>query len=149
MRWFHFIIATGIGVGYSPLAPGTAGSAMGWMLAFFVFKANVIFLLSFTITFFIVGVLSSNFLEKELNIVDPPIVVIDEIVGMWIGLFLLPLNLKYYLLAFILFRFFDIIKPFPIGSMQKLHGGWGIMLDDVTAGVYSFLTIHLLRGIIH
>ena len=91
---------------------------------------------------FILGVYSSNKVAEGLNDHDPSEVVIDEVVGMGISLFMLPHNLELYLLAFILFRIFDIIKPSFIYHIQNLPGGWGIMLDDVLAGLFTFALVN-------
>ena len=83
--------------------------------------------------------------ERDLGKHDPGMVVVDEMVGMWLGLWLVPHHLWLFLIALGLFRLFDIWKPFPINSIQKLPEGWGIMMDDVGAGIYTLLLVHLIR----
>ena len=100
--------------------------------------------LAFTVGFLGLGIWVAGRAEETLKIIDPRPIVIDEIVGMWISLLLLPNRISYFLAAFILFRLFDIIKPFPARQAEYLRGGWGIMLDDVVAGLY---TTALLQGI--
>lgn len=95
--------------------------------------------------FFALGLYSSSMIEKKIGKKDPAIIVIDEIVGIWIALFLIPFQWKFLLLAFIFFRFFDIKKPLFIHPLQSLKGGWGIMLDDCLAGLYTNLLLHGFR----
>ena len=95
-------------------------------------------------TLFIVGVASAGSAEKILDRGDPGVVVIDEIVGVLIALAAVPLHPAAALAGFALFRLFDIAKPFPVGWVDRhLHGGLGIMLDDVAAGLYALLVLHL------
>jgi len=140
---FTKLIATGFYSGYSPIAPGTAGSVVG-ILFFLIpgFESLIPLSISITIVFFI-GVLTSNRMEKILG-EDPSQVVIDEIVGMWISVLFLPKGLIVAFMAFIFFRIFDIVKPQPARYMEKFQHGWGIMLDDVIAGIYANLTTQLL-----
>ena len=150
MRVLHKLITTGIGLGYSPIAPGTAGALGGCLVAFILGKytayPNVI--LAFLILLFLVlGIYSSNKMEKEWG-KDPSKIVIDEVVGMWISLWMLPLGWWYIVSAFTLFRLLDIYKPFFIKKMEKLKGGWGMMMDDVLAGIYANVIIQLVSAII-
>lgn len=144
MKRFHYIIATGFGLGYSPLAPGTAGSLLALLMAFFIFRENYVILISAAIIFFGIGIVSATFVEKDQGSEDPGLIVVDEMVGMWIGLLFVPRLWWTFLLAFLLFRLFDILKPFPINAVQKLNNGWGIIMDDVLAGIYTLVTMHLL-----
>ena len=135
-------VATFFYLGKLPFAPGSWGSLGA--LALWLFLP-----LSFSVHFavililFISGVYSSNKVAEDLADHDPSEVVIDEAVGMGISLFMLPHSLGLYILAFILFRFFDIFKPSFIYRIQNLPGGWGIMLDDVLAG---FFTLAIVTG---
>ncbi len=90
------------------------------------------------------GVWASGVTERTGGISDPSYVVIDEVAGQLITLFLLPFSWKILIAGFFLFRIFDIIKPFPGRQAEKLHGGWGIMMDDVIAGVYGNLVLWLI-----
>jgi len=144
MRHIHYFLATAIWSGYVPKAPGTAGSAVGMLLAWFFLSHDSAALLIATAICFFVGWWSSDVVEKDLGMEDPSIVVIDEVAGMWLSLLLVPANFILYLLAFGLFRLFDIWKPWPIDSLQHLHGGLGIMLDDMLAGLYAFLVMQIL-----
>lgn len=136
------LIATGLFTGYSPIAPGTAGSALGLAIFFISGAGDTYFFIPLIIITFFIGVITSSILEKSLGS-DPSVVVIDEIVGMWISLLFLPSNLIIMISAFVLFRIFDIIKPFPCRSAEKLKLGWGIMLDDVIAGIYANLLLQI------
>lgn len=94
--------------------------------------------------FFLLGVRSSSKLEAKWG-KDSSKIVIDEVVGMWIALLLVPSGWFYTILVFLLFRFFDIIKPFFIKRMEKLKGGWGVMMDDVLAGIYANAVVQLIN----
>ena len=136
-------IATGLYSGYSPVAPGTAGSVVGILFLLIPGFGTPIPLATAVIIGFFIGTYTSNRMEKQLG-EDPPPVVIDEIVGMWISLLFLPKGLFVVFTAFIFFRIFDIVKPQPARYMEKLKHGWGIMLDDVVAGIYANLTTQLI-----
>lgn len=137
-------IATGAGSGRLPVAPGTWGSAVGVLLWLFLSRLTPLAYLGVIGVLFILGVFCAGAAEKILDQADPSIVVIDEIVGQLIALSLVPANPLAILAGFILFRLFDILKPFPVGWIdQHLHGGLGIMLDDVVAGLYALLALHL------
>lgn len=136
------IFATGLFTGYSPIAPGTAGSALGLAIYLISGVGDTHFFIPLIIINFIIGVITSSILEKSLGN-DPSVVVIDEIVGMWISLLFLPSNLVIIISAFLLFRIFDIVKPFPCRRAEKLKLGWGIMLDDVVAGIYANLLLQI------
>ena len=144
MRILHYAIATGLGSGYVPKAPGTAGSILGLLIAYFFIQHNATVFIITTIIVTLLGVVSGSYVEKDKGLEDPQIVVVDEVVGMWIGLWFVPVEPWLCLLAFGLFRFFDVKKPFPINKLQDLHGGWGIMLDDVMAGIYTLAIMQLL-----
>lgn len=145
MKLRHILIGTGLGMGFSPIAPGTVASIGGWLIAFLL-KPYVpyfeFFLVLFIVLFFFLGVYSSTKLETDWG-QDPSEVVIDEVVGIWISLMFLPQGWGYSLAALALFRLFDIYKPLYIKRMEKLKGGWGIMMDDVLAGIYANVTVQL------
>ena len=92
------------------------------------------------------GVYTSSITENKLKKKDPGVIVIDEWVGQWIALLFLPKSFLWGLVAFALFRLFDIWKPYPINILDKLKKGWGIMLDDVLAGIYALVIISILRA---
>jgi len=139
------IVATVFFAGYSPFAPGTVGSAVGlavyWAVPGF---SGLMLALSCALLFFI-GVWAATEVEKSEGH-DPPRIVVDEVVGMWVTLYFAPSD-RYWLWmigAFLLFRIFDILKPFPVGRSQRLPAGWGVMVDDVLAGLYAGFFLRLL-----
>ena len=134
-------IATFFYLGKLPFAPGSWGS-LGALLLWLLLPVTFSVHLYALIILFILGVYSSSRMAKYLDDHDPSEVVIDEVVGMGISLFMLPHSLGLYLLAFILFRVFDILKPSFIYHIQNLSGGWGIMLDDVLAGLITFALVN-------
>ena len=130
------LIATGLGSGYSPLAPGTAGSLVGIALYIpFTFLPHTVLLLA-TVLVFIIGTIAAAKVENVLGD-DPSVVVVDEVVGMWVSLLFIPFSIRAVLFAFLLFRIFDIFKPPPARESEALKNGLGIMTDDVIAGVYA------------
>jgi len=143
VQFLSKLIATGLFSGYSPITPGTVGSLVGVVLfAIPLFSEIIPFVIITVITFF-AGVWTSAQLERRLGD-DPQVVVVDEIVGMWISLIVLPPTVLAVAVAFILFRIFDTFKPFPARRVESLKNGWGIMLDDVVAGVYANLATQLI-----
>ena len=135
------IVATFFYLGKLPFAPGSWGS-LGALLLWLLLPVTFSVHLSVIIILFILGVYSSSRMAKYLDDHDPSEVVIDEVVGMGISLFMLPHSPGLYLLTFILFRGFDILKPSFIYRIQNLPGGWGIMLDDVLAGLITFVLVN-------
>ena len=111
----------------------------------FIDKYSLLIKLLIIIIFFILGVYASEIISKKNNIKDPGYIVIDEFVGMWIALLLIPNGLTWYLyfLCFLFFRFFDIIKLYPANVFDKMDSGIGIMFDDIIAGLYAGLVIQL------
>jgi len=137
-----YITGTGLGSGYAPFAPGTAGSLLG-LFIYILFPADDITWLLVALIVTIIGIPVSTWIENDKSR-DPAIVVIDEICGQWIALLFLPRTLMVFVAAFVLFRIFDIWKPFPISRSQNLRGGWGIMMDDVFAGIAANICLQLL-----
>jgi phosphatidylglycerophosphatase A len=91
------------------------------------------------------GVWSAGIVEQEVGENDPSIVVMDEVAGMWCALAGAPAVLWYFVAAFLIFRLLDILKPWPIHRLQNLHGGWGIMIDDLVAGIVTLAIMTILR----
>jgi phosphatidylglycerophosphatase A len=138
-------IATCLGIGYIEKGAGTL-SALFYCLLWYLIGISYLHLgiqLLIILILFCAGVVVSNMLEKEWGH-DSNKIVIDEVLGMSIGLFLVPLDLRYVLLAFILFRFFDIVKPFYIRKAESFAKGWGVMLDDFLAGIYTSVILHIV-----
>lgn len=150
----HQLIASGFGSGYSPIAPGTAGALLAmliwWVYATLLNDSHLVFLctLSLVIIFTILGTWSASVAEKYWG-KDPSKVVIDEMVGTWIALLAVTSHLQwgYMLVAFLLFRFFDILKPLGIRQMEKFPSGYGIMADDILSGIYSLIILYAYRFI--
>ena len=139
--------ATFFYLGKLPFAPGSWGS-LGALLLWVLLPVTFSVHLPVIIILFVLGVYSSNKMAKYLNDHDPSEVVIDEAVGMGISLFMLPYSFGLYLLAFGLFRIFDVLKPSFIYRVQDLPGGWGIMLDDVLAGLFTLAIVHGIASIL-
>lgn len=142
------LIGTGFGSGFSPFAPGTAGAllaSIGWVALYFLLPFSTLLVVTalLVILFTFAGIWAANRLEPYWGD-DPSRVVVDEMVGVWIPLLVVPDNAHWYwyvLAAFCLFRFFDIAKPLGIRRMESLKGGVGVMMDDILAGVYSLLLL--------
>jgi phosphatidylglycerophosphatase A len=138
------VVATGLGLGYSPLAPGTFGAALGvalfWLARGWPLWAQA----AGAVVLFFVGVAASNRLATLLGKKDPGRAVIDEVAGMWVSLLMLPLGWRTALAAFVAFRITDTLKPWPARQMEGLRGGWGIMADDMMAGVYANLLVRVV-----
>ncbi len=139
------IAATGLGSGLSPLAPGTAGTLVG-IPVYMVFSRFPwpLYLLS-VIAFSLFAVYVSQEAERIYNEKDPPRIVIDEIAGFQVTMFLVAPTVWHILLGFIIFRIFDIIKPFPIRLCERsFPGGYGVVGDDIVAGIYGNVILLLL-----
>jgi phosphatidylglycerophosphatase A len=129
------------GVGYAPFAPGTFGSAAGLALwAALPPSAGVQALAIFIVL--VVGTWSSHVAERHFGRTDPGQIVIDEVLGMLMTLFMNPVGWRGALVAFLLFRIADIVKPYPANRLERLPGGIGIMADDAMAAVYANLALH-------
>ncbi|NDV64588.1 phosphatidylglycerophosphatase A [Bacteroides sp. 224] len=144
--WIAKFIATGFGSGLSPFAPGTAGALLAtviwWALSLFCsFDLLLILTGALIIVFTIVGIWATDQVEPIWG-EDPSKVVVDEMVGVWIALLgVAEGNIYHVIIAFVLFRLFDIFKPLGIRKMEDLKGGLGVMMDDVLAGVYSLILL--------
>jgi phosphatidylglycerophosphatase A len=147
---FSWLLATFFGVGYAKPGPGTYASAVTvllWVAAARSLPAQtpLITAIAASVAITMVGIPVSTNVARESGRKDPGFVVIDEVAGQMIAMIGLPINWKYLLASFILFRGFDILKPFPLRRLEKLPGGIGIMMDDVGAGLYALLILHLWR----
>ena len=166
------LIATGLFVGYVPWASGTFGSLLGCLIAFLPAFENPLVSVPLILIVLYAGVITSAkvaaveghrltkiaaatkaiFQPEEHREPDPSIVVIDEVVGQWISFFLLPLTLPTVIVSFFLFRAFDVLKPPPARQVEDVPHGWGIMLDDVIAGIYANIGTRIfffLLGLFH
>jgi phosphatidylglycerophosphatase A len=148
MNAVAMMLATAGYVGYFPIAPGTAGSLAGLVVYMLVRWIDVpAFELAMIGLVLILGIWSASIAERRLNLKDPGPVVIDEVLGMLITLALLPLSLAGVLVGFVLFRIFDVVKPYPASRLEALHGGLGIMLDDAVAGLYAYVSLRALLAL--
>jgi phosphatidylglycerophosphatase A len=147
MRALAQFCATAGFVGYAPVAPGTFGSAVGVLLWVFIVHAGAAAELAAILLTAVVGVWSAGAVERHAGKTDPGIVVIDEVLGMLMTLAWMPLTPFGVFVAFVVFRAFDVVKPWPAGKFEALHGGWGIMADDAMAGVYGNLAMRLLVAV--
>ena len=136
-------IASFFYVGFIPVIPGTFGSLAGLILYFLLQTTpSWQIYLGVVVVVTVAGVWAAGKAEKGSGIVDPSFVVIDEVAGQLITLFLIPPHWFYVLPAFVLFRFLDIVKPIPARQAERLPGGWGIMSDDVIVGIYGCILMH-------
>lgn len=148
MKFFHKIVATFFGAGYSPIAPGTVGAIFA-CLVFLIFDAlnivigNHLLFIFLIIVFILIGIYSTNQLINEWG-KDPSKIVIDEVVGMWITILFVPFSYFNLFIGFILFRFFDITKPLGIRKLENLNKGLGVMADDLLAGIYANLVLQII-----
>lgn len=132
-------------VGFAPVAPGTVGSAAAIPLFLLLRWAGSPWLeVSVCGVLVVAGAWSARLAERALGVEDPGPVVIDEVAGMLVSLLFLPGTWPIIFAAFIAFRIFDIVKPWPAGRLEDVPGGWGVMADDVMAGVYANLTVQVL-----
>ena len=143
MKLLAKIIGSTFGCGYSPVAPGTVGSLAAIVVLWLAPPISSIALILLAAGFFVIGVWASFMCEKDWGH-DSGRIVWDEVVGMMITVVALPKDWLIYLIAFGLFRFFDILKPFPINKSQDLPHGWGVMVDDVLAGIFANIVLQLL-----
>jgi len=138
-------LATGFYVGMLPKAPGTWGSLAAFLPWFFLKNLSLQSYLTVLVFVFVLGFFVSGSAEKILDRPDAGPIVIDEFLGMFITLTLAPPYPGAWILGFVLFRIFDIFKPFPVSWFDKnIHGGIGIMMDDVIAGLYALASLQLL-----
>jgi phosphatidylglycerophosphatase A len=145
MSRFFLILATGFGVGYSPIAPGTLGTLIAIPIYYFLSEIPLPLYEITLIGFLFLSVWISENAEKFFRKKDDPRIVIDEIIGFLITMFWIPKTTRFILIGFFLFRFFDILKPFPIRLIDKrLKGGFGVVLDDVIAGVYANVILYII-----
>lgn len=139
------LIATGLGLGFVPVAPGTAG-AIGalfiWMLISYFFVHVAVFIIVLILFSLVLGVISARKIEAILGTDDKKIV-IDEMSGMWVSVMFIPFSWGNDIAAFLLFRFFDIVKPLFIRRVEKLENGFGVMLDDVVAGLNANVVLQV------
>lgn len=146
--WWKRLFFTGFYSGYSPVAPGTAGTVLAliiYIVEYFIFGeyariCNLVIVILLLYPAVKLGDVGERFFGEK----DPQQIVLDEMMGYWISLLFFPFNRYIIILAFLLFRAFDIIKPYPIREMEKFKGGFGIMIDDYISGVYTNILIRII-----
>jgi len=148
LKYTALAISSGLGVGYSPYAPGTCASVLGLFIFFFTTyflnQPSLLFQISCAICLTIIGIIISDMTSRLLNVKDPSIVVIDEITGIVITLIGHEPDPLHLLTGLVLFRILDIFKPFPIRQMESLKGGIGIMADDIMAGLLANILLRII-----
>ena len=145
MKQFILFWATGFGVGYSPIAPGTLGTLIAIPLYYFLSEIPLPLYEITLVGFFFLSVWISENAEIFFRKKDDQRIVIDEMMGFLITMLWIPKTTRFILIGFILFRLFDILKPFPIRRLERsLKGGWGVVLDDVMAGVYGNIILQII-----
>jgi phosphatidylglycerophosphatase A len=145
-RPFPVLVAAAGGIGFIPFAPGTFGSIPGVALALLLRAVAPWWAEGAAlVVLFAIGVWAARASEAYFGKIDPGPVVIDEVVGMLITTLFLPLSWIGWVVGFVVFRACDVIKPFPAGRAERLPGGWGVMCDDVLAGVWGYA---IMRGLL-
>ena len=145
---FALAVATALGVGYVPFAPGTFGSAVGLLLWAALPSSPAIQGIAI-VAIFVMGSWSGSVAERHFGRIDPGQVVVDEVAGMLVTLFLVRVGWLGAFGGFLLFRIADIVKPYPANRLERLPGGLGIMADDVMAGIYANVVLRLTLALAH
>jgi len=144
------MLSTWFYVGDLPGAPGTAASAVAVLIAV-IFSPNIFLYVLATVIITVLGFMVSGPMEKILGREDPGCIVIDEVAGIMVSFFLLPLSWPIIITAFFLFRAFDMFKIYPVNKFEEIGGGAGVMVDDLVAGLYTNIVMHIairLAGLI-
>ena len=137
-------LATGFGSGLSPVAPGTVGTLAGVVVCLLCLPMPWIMRLIIVLALLALSIYVAEQAEKIYQKKDDQRIVIDEIIGLQITMLPVAINILNLCVAFVLFRIFDIWKPFPVKNLQGLPGGWGVVIDDVAAGIYAGMVLWLL-----
>jgi len=142
-------LATVAYCGYFPVAPGTVGSAAGLVVYLLVWwtQSRVLEVALIAVTF-AAGTWAATHAERYFGGIDPGPVVIDEVLGQLVTLAFIPVGWRAALIGFVVFRIYDVVKPYPANRLEKFHGGLGIMSDDAAAGVYANITLRVLMWLL-
>ncbi len=143
INFIEKLLGSGFYSGYSSVASGTVGSLVAILIYLIPGFEKLFIIIPATICFFFYGIFIGNKFEAQYG-KDPSQCTIDEIVGTWISLIALPKTLWIIVVAFLVWRILDIIKPPPARGLEKLKGGLGIMIDDVVSGIYTLIIMHLI-----
>jgi len=138
--------ASGLGSGYSPVASGTVGSLVGLAIYFIPGFEQPYYIMTASVVVFLAGIKAGGIMELRYGH-DPSEVTIDEVLGMWFSLFLLPKSIAVATAGFFIFRVLDILKPFPAKKFDEAKGGFGIMMDDVIVAFYTNLILQAVFSI--
>jgi len=152
MKKTMILIATFFNIGRFPIAPGTLASLVTTIVIFafnYLFVPDPIIMILATIIIFIGGIIPARITEEYYKKKDPHMIVIDEVAGQMTALLFIPAvlsvkGISVYIAGFFIFRFFDILKPPPVKQADMINGGFGIMFDDILAGLYTLATLHLI-----
>lgn len=147
-RRLILFIAQGGYVGRFPFAPGTVGTLAAIPLYLAMMRLSPAVYLALCVLLFLVGTWASDRAEALLGRKDSPSIVIDEVVGFLVAMFLLPPAWVFVVAGFFLFRVFDIIKPYPLDNLQNIRGGLGVMLDDIGAGIYTNIVLQVAVAVL-
>jgi phosphatidylglycerophosphatase A len=145
MNFFVLLFATGFGVGFSPVVPGTMGTLVAIPIYYSVSSISSPLYELTLVAFFFFSSWISHQAEGYWGSKDDRRIVIDEIMGFLVTMLWVPKALFSIVAGFIFFRFFDILKPFPIRRLEQVKSGYGVVLDDVMAGIYANIVVHLLN----
>ena len=138
---YHYLVATGLGLGKIPIIAGTFASIAGTLVFLFIPIESFLVKMIILVIILIAGAYSSYKVEISTGQEDNSIIVIDEIAGVWLTLSIIPGGVWFALAGLLLFRFFDIWKPYPIRKLERVKYGYGVMLDDILAGIYAGVPI--------
>ena len=148
MNRLFIFFATGLGAGFSPIVPGTAGTLVAIPLYLFISSIPSLLYELTLVAFFFFSSWISNQAERHWQRKDDRRIVIDEIMGFFVTMLWLPKSTISVIGGFALFRFFDILKPFPIRRLERVSSGFGVVLDDVLAGIYANIALRLFLLIV-
>lgn len=143
INFIEKLFGSGFFTGYIPFASGTFGSAAALVIYFIPGFENPSIMIFMITLFILIGVPIGDKFEAVYG-KDPKECTIDEVIGMWISLLFVPKKIWWIILTFFIWRGFDIWKPFPANKLESIKGGWGILLDDVMSGIYTFIVIQLI-----
>lgn len=146
MHQFMILFATGLKSGYAKVMPGTFGTLPAIPLILLTDSFSILTKFMIFIFLFVGGIIVSEYYEQYFNKKDPGEVVIDEIAAYYMMLMFIPISLTTLLLSFVLFRIFDITKPYPIKKLESIGGGVGIMLDDILAAIYALVIFIIIQS---
>ncbi len=139
-------IATVFGVGYVAFAPGTIGTLFGVLIYLLIKSVSPAVYAVVFIVIFVIGIVSSDIVEETFGEKDPSFVVIDEVAAFLVVMFLVPYSFLALLLGFVIFRILDITKPPPINYLERMEGGFGVMIDDIACGLIVNIFLQILFG---